>query len=155
MITVMGNLLRDGMRITHSTLRWGEPTTWGKDVTEVRSPQRQIMPDNAEPCPVISPLQCAVQRLKDWIQCNRRLPKVVFFSKLKAKLTGYYNYHYTRWNSHSVWRFYETAIESCFKWLNRSSQRKSLTWAQLNRIGILTGVPKPQVSKTYRSNLSG
>lgn len=99
-------------------------------------------------------LQGAVQRIKDWIRSNRHLPKVVFFSTLKAKLIGHYNYYYTRGNSRSVWRFYDAALVQCYKWLNRRSQRKSLTWDQFKRLWVQMGVPKPRVSKTYKSNLS-
>lgn len=99
-------------------------------------------------------LQGATQRVKDWIKHNRHLPKVVFFSILKAKLTGHYNYYYTRGNSRSVWRFYDAVVEQCYKWLNRRSQRKSLTWAQLKRLWKQMGVPKPRVSQPQRSSLS-
>jgi len=99
-------------------------------------------------------LQGAIQRIKDWIKHNRHLPKVVFFSILKAKLTGHYNYYYTRGNSRSVWRFYDAVVVQCYKWLNRRSQRKSLTWAQLKRVWTQMGVPKPRVSQPQRSSLS-
>lgn len=99
-------------------------------------------------------LQGALQRIKDWIRNNRHLPKVVFFSKLITKLTGHYRYYYTKGNSRSVWRFYDAVIVQCYKWLNRRSQRKSLTWDQLKRLWKRMGVPAPRVSKTYRSNLS-
>ncbi len=99
-------------------------------------------------------LQGATQRIKDWIRQWRHLPKVVFFSKLNSKLIGHYNYYYTRGNSRSVWRFYDAVIVQCYKWLNRRSQRKSLTWEQLKRLWEQMGVPKPRVSKTYKSSLS-
>ncbi len=99
-------------------------------------------------------LQGATQRAKDWIKHNRHLPKVKFFSILKAKLTGHYNYYYTRGNSRSVWRFYDAVVEQCYKWLNRRSQRKSLTWNQLKRLWKQMGMPKPRVSPARRSSLS-
>jgi len=46
-----GRSLRGGQKplgclIKHSTQRWGKPTHYkGKDLTEVRSPQRQLVPD--------------------------------------------------------------------------------------------------------------
>ena len=99
-------------------------------------------------------LQGAIRRIKDWIRHSRHLPKAVFFSKLRAKLTGHYNYYYTRGNSRSVWRFYDAVVVQCFKWLNRRSHRKSLTWEQLKRLWIQMGVPKPWVSKPHRVYLS-
>jgi group II intron reverse transcriptase/maturase len=99
-------------------------------------------------------LQGGVQRIKDWIRCSRHLPKKVFFSKLKAKLNGHYNYYYTRGNSRSVWRFYDAALVQCYKWLNRRSQRKSLTWSQFKKLWEQMGVPKPRVSRSYRTSLT-
>ena len=88
-------------------------------------------------------LQGAIRRIKDWIRCNRHLPKAVFFSRLNAKLIGHYNCYYTKGNSRSVWRFYDAVIVQCYKWLNRRSYRKSLTWEQLKRLWAQMGVPKP------------
>lgn len=99
-------------------------------------------------------LQGSIQRIKDWIRYNRHLPKQMFFAQLKSKLTGHYNYYYTKGNSRSVWRFYDAAVEQCYKWLNRRSQRKSLTWPQLKQLFQRMGVPKPRVGKILRSSLS-
>lgn len=99
-------------------------------------------------------LQGATQRIKDWIRCSRHLPKLIFFAKLRAKLTGHYNYYYTRGNSRSVWRFYDAAVVQCYKWLNRRSQRKSLTWEQFKRLWDRMGVPKPKVSQNQKASLS-
>lgn len=101
-------------------------------------------------------LQGAIQRVKDWIRVCRHLPKEVFFSKLNAKLVGHYNYnyYYTRGNSRSVWRFHDAVIVQCYKWLNRRSQRKSLTWEQLKRLWILMCVPKPRLSRSHLTGIS-
>jgi RNA-directed DNA polymerase len=99
-------------------------------------------------------LQGSIQRIKDWIRSSRHLPKAIFFSSLNTRLTGHYNYYYTKGNARSVWRFYDAALVQCFKWLNRRSHRKSLTWEQFKKLWKQMGVPKPKVSKTYRSCLS-
>ncbi len=96
-------------------------------------------------------LQGSIQRIKDWIKLSRHLPKREFFLKLNAKLRGHYNYYYTRGNSRSVWQFYDAAVVQCFKWLNRRSHRKSLTWKQFKRLWLQMGVVKPRVNPSKRS----
>lgn len=98
-------------------------------------------------------LQGSIQRIKDWIKLSRHLPKREFFLKLKAKLSGHYNYYYTRGNSRSVWRFYDAVIVQCFKWLNRRSHRKSLTWEQFKRLWVQMGVSKPRMNPAKRGVL--
>lgn len=98
-------------------------------------------------------LQGAIQRIKDWIKYSRHLPKREFFAQLNAKLSGHYNYYYTRGNSRSVWRYYDAAVVQSFKWLNRRSQRKSLIWEQFKRLWIQMGVLKPRVNPSKRSAL--
>ena len=89
----------------------------------------------------------AIQRIKDWIKAKRHLRKAVFFSTLKRKLSGHYNYYYVRGNSRAVWLFYKEAIESLYKWLNRRSGRKSYTWARLREVLNCLRVPKPRVTE--------
>jgi len=98
-------------------------------------------------------LQGSTQRIKDWIKVSRHLPKREFFLKLNAKLSGHYNYYYTRGNARSVWRFYDAALVQSFKWLNRRSHRKSLTWDQFKRLWAQMGVLKPKVNPAKRGAL--
>lgn len=91
-----------------------------------------------------------VQRIKDWIKQNRHLPKPSFFSTLKRKLSGHYNYYYVRGNSRAVWSFYGQAIEHVFKWLNRRSQRKSYTWARFKEVLNYLRVPVPKLTEKKR-----
>lgn len=98
-------------------------------------------------------LQGAIQRIKDWIKFSRHLPRREFFMRLNAKLRGHYNYYYTRGNARSVWRFYDAVIVQSFKWLNRRSHRKSLTWDQFKRLWVQMGVLKPRVNPPKRGNL--
>ena len=96
-------------------------------------------------------LQGAVQRLKDWIKSHRHLPARAFMKGLNRRLVGHYNYYGLRGNSRDLWRFYQAAIESAFKWLNRrGGKRKSFTWAVFNQALKRLGVAKPRITeKTY------
>lgn len=98
-------------------------------------------------------LQGTIQRIKDWIKFSRHLPKREFFLKLNTKLRGHYNYYYAKGNSRSVWRFYDTAVVQSFKWLNRRSQRKSLTWEQFKRLWLQMGMLKPRMNPAKRGVL--
>ncbi len=88
--------------------------------------------------------------MKDWIKKNRHLPRPVFFSKLKRKLTGHYNYYYVNGNSRAVWGFYDKTIVQTYKWLNRRSQRKSYTWEKLRKVIKLLRIPVPRFKENKR-----
>ncbi|MCP4756309.1 MAG: maturase, partial [Proteobacteria bacterium] len=71
--------------------------------------------------------------ITEWIRKNRHLPERKLFQVINAKLRGHYNYYGVRGNSQSMWSFYFRVVETCFKWLNRRSQRKSYTWERFKR----------------------
>jgi hypothetical protein len=48
-------------------------------------------------------------------------------------------------NSRALWRFHKEVVGLLHKWLNRRSQRRSLTWAQLQRLLERLAFPKPTV----------
>ena len=46
----------------------------------------------------------------------------------KSKIRGHYNY-FGYWSTqHRLNHFYQEAVRSLFKWLNRRSQKRSYTW---------------------------
>ena len=93
--------------------------------------------------------QAAFKRIKVWIKKARHLPKKKFFSTLKRKLTGHYNYYYIRSNSRSVYAYYGYVINTVFKWLNRRSQRKSYNWKQFRRLLLWMKIVRPKLKKAY------
>jgi hypothetical protein len=50
------------------------------------------------------------------------------FRALNAKLRGYYRYYGVQGNYPSLQQFFNRAMRTLFKWLNRRSQRRSYTW---------------------------
>jgi group II intron reverse transcriptase/maturase len=94
--------------------------------------------------------RAAFKRIKDWIKKARHLPKKKFFSTLKRKLTGHYNYYYVRGNSRSVYSFYGYVKYSVFKWLNRRSQRKSYNWKQFERLLKWVNIVRPKLKIVNR-----
>ena len=94
--------------------------------------------------------QGTLRRMKTWLKAARHLPKKLFFTSLKRKLVGHYNYYYVRGNSRAVWTFYSETIKYTKKWLNRRSQRKSCNWDKLLRMLEQEGIPKPRVTEKKR-----
>jgi RNA-directed DNA polymerase len=93
-------------------------------------------------------LQGALQRIKDWIKSHRHLPGRDFIKGLNRRLVGHYNYYGLRGNSRDLWRFYQTASEWAFKWLNRrGGKRKSFTWQVFNRALQKLGIAKPRITE--------
>ncbi|WP_353272017.1 group II intron reverse transcriptase/maturase [Wolbachia endosymbiont (group A) of Nomada goodeniana] len=71
-------------------------------------------------------------RLKDWWQV------------LKAKLTGHYNYFGISGNYWCLKQFYTSVRKLAFKWINRRSQKKSMTWEQFVHYVEVNPLPKPK-----------
>jgi group II intron reverse transcriptase/maturase len=64
-----------------------------------------------------------------WIKKTRNKMKLRgIWSLAKAKINGHVNYYGYRMNLPKVKHFYEEAIKSLVKWLNRRSQKRSYTW---------------------------
>lgn len=89
--------------------------------------------------------QAAFKRIVEWLNKARHLPKKKFFSTLKRKLTGHYNYYYIRGNSRSVNSFFGYVKFYTFKWLNRRSQRKSYNWKQFSRLLQWVNIERPKL----------
>jgi RNA-directed DNA polymerase len=74
-------------------------------------------------------LRISRRLLTIWCRERRFLPSGEMLKGLNAKLRGYYNYYGVIGNYPSLEKFFQEAIRVFHKWLNRRSQRKSITWA--------------------------
>jgi len=72
--------------------------------------------------------RASLASFREWCRKHCRLPKVVLFAKLNAKLRGYYRYYGIRGNFDSLDDFYHQAKRILFRMLNRRSQRRSYNW---------------------------
>ena len=89
-----------------------------------------------------------MRRIKDWIKSHRHLPGRDFIKGLNRRLVGHYNYYGLRGNSRGLWRFYQEAIASAFKWLNRrGGKRRSFTWADFTQALKRLGVARPRITE--------
>ncbi len=97
-------------------------------------------------------LQASVQRMAAWIKASRHQQQHKIMRTLRAKLQGTWNYYGLIGNSRRMQQFYDETCRTVHKWLNRRSQRRSLTWAAFNRLRRRFDVPRPRV---VESNTKG
>lgn len=65
--------------------------------------------------------------------------------RLKSKMQGIYNYFGIRGNFINIHTVYRHALLSWYKWLNRRSQRQSLTWQGYKDLLKQFPLPKPKI----------
>ena len=88
---------------------------------------------------------------KEWIRKQRHLKGKDFIVALNRRLQGHYNYYSLRGNSKALWRFYEWAVESSFKWLNRrGGKRNSFTWGKFTKAIKRLGIARPVMKTSVR-----
>jgi group II intron reverse transcriptase/maturase len=87
----------------------------------------------------------AMQRIRDWIKEHRAQKQSQMLKTLKAKLQGTWNYYGLIGNYRRMQLLYQTTCRAVYKWLNRRSQRKSLTWPEVDRLLARFQVPKPRI----------
>jgi hypothetical protein len=68
------------------------------------------------------------------VKLNRHVPLPKLIPTMIRKVRGHYNYFCACGNTSSLWIFYQEAVRALYKWLNRRSQRRSLTWEGLKRV---------------------
>ena len=87
----------------------------------------------------------AMERIRDWIQKHRDQKLSQTMKRLKAKLRGTWNYYGIIGNFRRMKLLYDETCRALHKWLNRRSQRKSLTWSAVNRMLARFQVPPPRI----------
>lgn len=97
--------------------------------------------------------QAAKQRMRDWIKEHRHQKLAQTMKTLKAKLQGTWNYYGLIGNGRRMKLMYEETCHSLYKWLNRRSQRDSLTWTALRRILKRFQVPPPRIVEKNHSRM--
>lgn len=101
-----------------------------------------------------SRLQRSVARFTEWIMKNRSEQLAVLMARLRRKLAGYWQYYGVTGNGSSLGKFWRLVVAGLYKWLNRRSQKRSLTWAQLNRILKRYNVPVPRITESRQMQFS-
>jgi RNA-directed DNA polymerase len=87
--------------------------------------------------------QDAKLKYTEFVKTSRHMKTPLLIDKLTQKLRGYYNYFGVIGNYRDIYHVYNHVVELLYKWLNRRSGRKSLTWAQLKRVIAYRELAKP------------
>lgn len=94
-------------------------------------------------------LQKAVASMKSFLKENRTMPFEQVLKGVALKLTGHYNYYGVSDNSHGIGRYYYHTIQLIHKWMNRRSQRRSLTFEELKGYLVYNPLPKPKLTYAF------
>jgi RNA-directed DNA polymerase len=87
----------------------------------------------------------AMQRMREWIKKHRAQPQRKLLRTLGTKLRGTWNYYGLIGNYRRMQLLYQETCRTLYKWLNRRSQRKSLTWPEVDRLLVRFQVPPPRI----------
>ena len=97
-------------------------------------------------------LRASIKAAKDWLKSHRPTPLAMLIPVLSRKVLGHYNYFRAVGNQQSLWIFYREVVKLLYKWLNRRSQRRSLTWEGLKRVLAMYAFPRPYPPGTGTRN---
>lgn len=87
-----------------------------------------------------------LQEIKEWVKKVRSFLRLKdWWWTLKAKLTGHYSYFGISGNYRSMQQFYQRVKYIVFKWINRRSQRKSMTWEIYQQYLQWNPLPTPRI----------
>lgn len=96
--------------------------------------------------------RASVQRMTEWIKQHRHQKLSRTMRTLRAKLRGTWNYYGLIGNYRRMQLLYRATCRTVYKWLNRRSQRKSMSWPAFNRTLARFQVPPPRILETRAGN---
>jgi len=89
--------------------------------------------------------RASLRALKEWLREVRCGKLEDLLAVLRRKLQGYWNYYGVIGNSMMTSRYQREAMRLLYKWLNRRSQRRSMTWKQFTARQPGWKLPPPRV----------
>ena len=91
-----------------------------------------------------------IKELNIWLKQIRNLvPTKEWWKTLKAKLRGHFEYYGVSGNSPSIKKYYSLTLKLVHKWLNRRSQKKSMSWSKLYNYLTLYPLPLPKIKHNF------
>lgn len=91
-------------------------------------------------------LKRKLKEVQEWVKKVRNLKKLKeWWPTVKAKLIGHYNYFGISGNCRCLNQFYYGVTNIVFKWINRRSQRKSMTWEKFLQYLQWNPLPAPRI----------
>lgn len=99
-----------------------------------------------------SRLSRAIRKVSEWCRENRHDRVVEQFKALTSKLRGHYQYFGLTGNGRALKVFFNAARREWHRWLNRRSQRNTMTWDRFERLLQHYALPRPiLIHSVYRA----
>ncbi|PRX29270.1 group II intron reverse transcriptase/maturase [Orenia metallireducens] len=92
-----------------------------------------------------------VNEFGEWIKENRHLAIDEIWRKVNQKLRGHYQYYGVSDNWKGLENYKREVIKLLYKWLNRRSQRNSITWEELRQLIKVFPLAEPKVKVNLNS----
>ena len=92
--------------------------------------------------------QASLLALKEWLKKARSLKLPDLLAVLRRKLQGDWNYYGVRGNSMMLGKYQHEVHRLLYKWLNRRSQRRSMTWRKYCERWKTWAMPAPRVMES-------
>ncbi|WP_193211382.1 reverse transcriptase domain-containing protein [Luteolibacter marinus] len=89
--------------------------------------------------------RASLRAMKEWLRKVRCGKLADLLAVLRRKLRGYWNYYGVIGNSSMTAKYQSEVNRLLYKWLNRRSQRRSMTWTQFGRRLPGWDLPPPRV----------
>lgn len=87
-----------------------------------------------------------LREMKEWLKKIRNQLRLRdWWPVLRAKLTGHYNYFGISGNHRCLKQYYKSVFWLVFKWINRRSQKKSMTFEIYERYIQFNPLPTPRI----------
>lgn len=87
----------------------------------------------------------ALRSMDRWLRRNRHRPIPEQHKGLETRLRGHFGYFGIQYNLAACWTLQWLVGRRWRKWLNRRSQRRSMTWSAFNRLLKRYPLPRPRV----------
>ncbi|MCP4646632.1 MAG: hypothetical protein GY852_02710, partial [bacterium] len=88
----------------------------------------------------------SIKKVKNWLKSQRnRLKMKLIWQKAAQILRGHYRYYGITDNYRKLSQFYHQVERLLFKWLNRRSQKRSLTWESFKKYLKTYPLPLPRI----------
>lgn len=97
--------------------------------------------------------QASLLALKEWLKKARSLRLPDLLAVLRRKLRGYWNYYGVRGNSMMLGKYQYEVHQLLYKWLNRRSQKRSMTWRNYSERWKTWDMPIARVIETFESRV--
>jgi len=93
------------------------------------------------------------KELNRWLKDIRnQVPTRDWWKILSLKLKGHYEYYGISENYLSIYKFYKLAIKLAKKWMNRRSQKRTMSWDKMMKYLLFYPLPKPSIRHSFYTN---